>query len=323
MRSSLESERRSRRAVFPTLAFFLVLLLSALFLSDPERYAKSILDGISLWAAAVLPAAFPFLFLTALLTALPPFFAFSKKISPAAGRIFRVSGAGAGAAILASVSGYPVGAKLYLDLHQNGLVNHEERFRLACLVTTSGPPFLVGTVGSMMYQSPALGWILLLSHLSGVWLVCLLMRCLSKPAQNASSSLRPPLQNPTLLYDSLWGAVVSVLCVGGFIALFCCFGEMLSALGVFSLFGGSPFAEGILRGLLEMTTGCSVLSNIKTPLSAATSCALVTFGGFCVLCQEIAYLSRAGIKTLPFVLCKLLQALFAFAICFLLSSLLL
>lgn len=323
MRTSSALGKKKPRAVFQTLAFFLVLLIAALFLSDPERYAKSILDGISLWAAGVLPAAFPFLFLTALFTALPPFFVFSKKISPAAGRIFRVSGAGAGAALLASVSGYPVGAKLFLDLKENGLIGKEEQFRLSCLLTTSGPPFLVGTVGSMMYQSPALGWVLLFSHLAGVWLVCILMRCISKPEESPRAQIRPPRENPTLLYDSLWGAVVSVLCVGGFIALFCCFGEMLSFLGVFSLFGDNPFAEGVLRGLLEMTTGCNVLSGIKTPLSAATSCALVTFGGFCVLCQEIAYLSRAGIKTLPFVCCKLLQALFAFAICFALSSLLL
>lgn len=316
-----ERRKKFSRTFFPALAFFLALFAAALFLTDPETFAESILDGISLWAVCVLPAAFPFLFLTALITALPPFAAFSRKISPLAEKLFRVSGAGAGAALLASVSGYPVGAKLFLDLQSGGKIRKEETLRLACLVTTSGPPFLVGTVGAMMFQSAALGWVLLFSHLAGVWLVCFAMRFFAKPAPGAPPLPKPA--DPNLLYDSLWNAVVSVLCVGGFIALFTCFGEMLASLGLFRLLGGSVYAEGLVRGLLEMTTGCNVLCGDPAPFAAALSCALVTFGGLCVLCQEIAYLSRAGVPTLPFLGVKFLQALVAFAICYPLACLVL
>lgn len=302
-----------------SLTSFVVLFAIAVFLSAPATYAKSILEGISLWAVSVLPATFPFLFLTALLTALPPFSAFARKISPIAGKLFRVSGAGTGAAVLASVSGYPVGARLFYDLKSSGRIEKTESFRLACLVTTSGPPFLVGTVGSMMYGSTKAGWILLFSHLLAIWLVCFLMRFTVKKAPIAPPPSLGP--NPNLLYDSLYNAVISVLCVGGFIALFYCFGEMLSALGLFRIFGGNLYTEGTLRGLLEMTTGCNVLSQIKSPLSLALSCALVTFGGLCVLCQQISYLSRAGVRTIPFLGVKLLQAVLSFGLCFLFASL--
>lgn len=290
----------------------LLLAVMALFLADPVRYAASIADGISLWAVNVLPATFPFLFLTALLTGLRPYALFSRKLAAPTGKIFRISGAGGGAALLSALSGYPVGARMVYDLHCAGKLARGEEFRLGCLASTSGPMFLVGTVGGLMYGNAAAGWIMLLSHLAAVWAVCFLMRFRARPADS------PPLlqkSDPSLLYDSLYNAVISILCVGGFIALFSCFGQMLADLGLFRfpLFG--EYTEGVLRGLLEMTTGCAALSKLKTPLSYALSCGLVTFGGSCVLCQQAAYLTRAGVKMLPFLGVKLLQALLATGVC--------
>ncbi len=299
-----------------------VLFAMTVFLSAPARYAKSVLDGISLWALNVLPATFPFLFLTALLTGLHPYAIFSKKISPAAGKFFRISGVGGSAAILSALSGYPVGARIVADLYGKNTVARSETFRLACLCSTSGPVFLVGTVGCLMYGSAKAGWIALCSHLIAVWLVCFLLRFTAKPVQAALPS---PFQKTDTLYENLYNAVVSILCVGGFITLFYCLGQMLSDLGFFkgitALLGGSVYAEGICRGLLEMTTGCNSLSAARTPVSLALSCFLVTFGGVCVLCQQASYLSRANVKIFSFLGVKLLQASVAFGLCLALSSL--
>ena len=292
------------------LAAFL-LFAAALFLTDPARYAGSVSEGVSLWAVCVLPAVFPFLFFTALFTGLPPFAVLSAKLSAPMGKLFRVSGAGGGAAILAALSGYPVGARTVYDLSAAGKIAKEERFRLACLCSTSGPVFLVGTVGGMMYESAAAGWAMLLSHLAAVWTVCLCMRFFGK--QSASAPLSPPRR--ALLQDSLSGAVLSVLCVGGYIALFSCLRRMLADLGLFSFSFLGEYTEGALCGLLEMTAGCRALSAVRTPLSCALSCAAVTFGGACVLCQQAGFLSRAGVKMPLFCCVKLLQAALAFLLC--------
>lgn len=289
-------------------AFFVAAAL-ILFLTDPARYAKSVWDGIALWAVSVLPATFPMLFFVTLFTGLPAFSALSEKLSAPMGKLFCVSGAGGGLMILSALSGYPVGARALLDLGQGGALKGEET-RLACLCTTSGPAFLVGTVGAVMYGSPRLGWIMLVSHLLAVWTPFLFIRRPKRPPQTA----RAVLKKSASLYDSVLGAVLSVLCVGGLIALFNCFSEMLSSFGLFRLLDG--YGEGVARGLLEMTGGCAALSAYRTPLSAALSCAVVTFGGLCVLAQQSAFLSRAGVKLSLFFLVKLLQAALAFAICF-------
>lgn len=285
-----------------------VLLSMALFLAFPARYTESVREGVSLWAVAVLPATFPFLFLTALFTKLKLYRGFSRAVSPLAGKLFRVSGAGGCAAVLSALSGYPVGARTVYDLKRLGLIREEEVFRLSCLSTTTGPMFLVGAVGAGMYKCSAAGWVLLASHLAAVWLTCFVLRFTGKRA-----SLSPPTlpKGKLDIYEILMGSVLSVLCVGGSIALFYAFGQMLSDIGAFAHITDMPMLEGVLRGLLEMTSGCSLLAREFSPLSLALSCFLVTFGGACVLMQQLVYLSGAGVKVLPFLFMKCVQGVLA------------
>ena len=60
-----------------------------------------------------------------------------------------------------------------------------------------------------------------------------------------------------------------------------------------------------------MTAGCGALAKIGSPLAVALSAFLVTFGGSCVLMQQLIFLRLAKVKTLPFLGVKLLQGLAA------------
>lgn len=300
---TLRKNLRSLPVALPVILAMVCLLVS------PAKYGKSILEGVSLWAVCVLPATFPFLFLTAIFTRLSLYEKLSGRLAPLFSKVFKVSGAGGCAAILSAVSGYPVGARTVLDLSESCRLDENERFRVACLASTTGPMFLVGAVGSGMFSSPALGWLMLLCHYSAVWGVCFFMRFFGKPPKPSAGLLR---KDGNALYDSLYQSVVSILCVGGAIALFYAFSEMLLTF----FHPMSPFSEGTVRGLMEMTAGCKAFSSDPSPLSAAMCCFLVTFGGACVLMQQLAFLSRAGIKTLPFVAVKFLQGVVAGALCF-------
>ncbi|MDE5896832.1 MAG: hypothetical protein K2H43_03335 [Clostridia bacterium] len=294
-----------------------VTLAMALFLISPARYSQSVREGVSLWAVSVLPATFPFLFLTALFTRFRLYGKLSRALSPLTGRLFAVSGAGGGAALLAMLSGYPVGARSVSDLAERGAIPAEETFRLACLATTSGPMFLVGGVGTAMFQSPLCGWILLGSHLIAVSIVCLILRFGKKAAPSRPAVT---LRHENVLYDSLYSSVISILCVGGSIAVFYAFGQMLADLTAFLPLGDTGIA--LLRGLLEMTAGCALLSQDPCALSLALCAFLVTFGGICVLVQQLAFLGKAGVKPLPFLGVKFLQGVLAAAICYPLALLL-
>lgn len=294
-----------------------------LFLSSPVRYANAVSEGISLWAVNVLPSTFPFLFFTALLSEQKIFSRIVGAMSPVFGKVFRISGAGGCAMLLSMVSGYPVGARTMSDFYTRRLLDENEQTRLSCLCTTSGPIFLIGVVGGTMYQSYRAGIVLYLSHILAVAVVGFFLRftgksacvCTALPRRNDGSS------------DRLWSAIVSVLCVGGWIALYNLLGQMAADLHLFDLpvlllpdGVGKPVSD-FLRGLLEMTVGCHLLSAEHTPLSLACSCFLVTFGGLCVLTQQISFLKATKVKLPLFLLGKCVQAILAFFICLLLITL--
>ena len=303
---------RFKNGKFASVLLFLCSLIAmAFFLAFPVRYTESVREGVSLWAISVLPATFPFLFLTALFTRNKCFSRVSACVSPIAGGLFAVSGAGGSAALLSALSGYPVGARAVSDLYLKGYLPKEEAFRTACLATTTGPMFLVGAVGARMFHSALAGWLMLISHLVAVWAVCVLLRIGKKSALSSPA----PVRGDGNISDLIYEAVISILCVGGAIALFYAFGQMLTDLGAFAGIENQTVV-GILRGLLEMTSGCACLAAEVSPLSLATACFLVTFGGLCVIVQQWTFLSKTQIKLLPFLGVKLVQGALAGALCF-------
>ena len=283
----------------------------AVLLALPAKSASLVFEGLSLWAACVLPSTLPFLFFCALFTRLKAYPKIVGKLSPVAGKVFRISGAGACCGLISALSGYPVGAKTLSSLALRGEVPKEELFRTSALATTSGPAFLVGAVGAGAFQSVKAGWLLLVSHLAAVWLVCFLLRFTAKQSVSASRISAPQTQNA--LSESLAETVAAATLAGASIAIFYAFARLLA--GTVS----DGFLSAILSGIVEMTSGCKALSSVKTPLALALSAFFVTFGGVCVLVQQLAFLTPAGVKPLPFICLKALQGITAAALCFALA----
>lgn len=303
---------------FPYLTVFIVVFAMVCFLVYPARYTNLVLEGATLFAVCVLPATLPFLFLTAILIRQRAFHRAAGKLAPIAQKTFRVSGAGGLCAVLSALSGYPVGARTLSDLYTRGAVPKQETFRLACLCSTSGPMFLVGAVGAGMFQSSALGWVLYLSHLVGVYSVCFLLRfTVKKPLSTYTPAVALISNEGNPLMDS----VLSVLAVGGAIAIFYAFsGILCDTLRLAGIENG--FLSAIVTGLVEMTSGCKLLSETGGIYSAALSAFLVTFGGGCVLVQQLSFLRRAEVKVLPFIAVKFLQGTIAALVALGLSALL-
>ena len=66
-----------------------------------------------------------------------------------------------------------------------------------------------------------------------------------------------------------------------------------------------------------------VCENLKFTYPDALAALLVTFGGGCVLVQQLGFLTRAGVKTLPFLGVKALQGIVAALVALGLSALIL
>lgn len=314
--------KNTKSAAAASLCLLAVLVFLVI---SPARYAGACLEGLKLWLTCIVPSLFPFFVFTALLTKLGAVSGASARLSPLMESAFRMPGAASYCFLMSALSGYPVGSRIVSDLREAGAIGSEDAAHVGALCSTSGPMFVIGSVGAGMFGSAVYGAVLLVSHLSAIvgvsWIAARFRKKKSVPHR------LPPLKKTDgLLYESVYGAVASILCVGGFVALFFVLSEMLEAarlmapLGwlfgkIFSVFGAENAGMAFAEGLLEVTHGCSALA--QTGASALPPAAFaITFGGACILAQQLAYLKKAGAKAGTFVLFKLAQAAAAFFICF-------
>lgn len=302
--------------------FFILLIALSLILALGSGFSVAVLDGVKLWAACVLPSLFPYFLITTLLSSLNATAKFSSLLTPFTKRVFRCGGLVGYAFFMSLISGYPVGAKIVSDLKNKGFIAEKEAVRAACACSTSSPMFLISSVGSIMFGSTQLGLKLLLTHIISAILIGFIFSFYGKDEKLSASSKFVPQKVDNLLYQSVYSSVLSVLVVGGLITAFYLLTEVLLLTGalsplinLLSLVCEKQTATAIVLSAFECTKGlkCFSVANLgfyTLPLCAATC----GFGGISVIAQSIAYLKNAKIKTVPFLLSKVVAAVINFVI---------
>ncbi len=313
--------KKSRFFSAKFLSILLIIGLIALFIVKSDLYIKTTYKGVMLWGATVVPSLLPFFFLTALLTK-SGMVTKTMKLNKISRFLYNAQGVSLYIRLMSLLSGYPVGAKIISDLHKNGAISSAQAEKYCTFTSTSGPLFIIGAVAIGMYQNKTYGYIMLLSHLLSSMLVGVIFRKL--PDNGPIAPLFNDKDYDAILYESIYSAVISVLIVGGFIAVFYTFSEMADNLKLLlplqkflSLFLGEDLANATAVGLIECTKGAMMLSTCsKGKLSAALSSAIISFGGLSVWFQSYCYLQKAGVRFWIFALSKILHTLICFLICY-------
>ena len=306
---------------FLELLLFLFLIAFALVLSLGQNFTSAVTDGIKLFAACVLPALFPYFFITAILSSLSITGKLSLKLSPVTTKLFNVNGTAGYALFMSFISGYPTGSKIVCDLKNKNLLSENESVRAAAFCSSSSPMFVIGSVGNLMFNSRAFGALLFLTHLLSVLTTGIIFSFYKKnDKKNDKPVFFSPQKVDNLLYESAYSAVISILIVGGLITIFYLLTEVLLKFGVFTLpikllspLVGKTAAQSLSVGIFEYTRGLKILSQAGiTPLSLPVAAFLTGFSGLSVIAQSTAYLKKAKIKTAPFFLAKILTAVLGF-----------
>ena len=207
------------RLALPAVTGCLLFLLAL----RPQQYSAVCMQGITLWAGAVLPALFPYFALTSMLTRMGAADKLSARLSPAARKV-KLPGCAAYCFLLSVLSGYPVGARTIADLQAQGALDSKAAARVSLLCSTSGPMFLLGSVGGAMFKDMRAGGILLASHLLGVLIVYLVLLPFL-PRLPETPALQSTPREEDVFGKSVQGAIFSILTVGGCIALFSVLGR--------------------------------------------------------------------------------------------------
>lgn len=273
----------------------------AVFLSAPQIYMQSFLDGVTVWALNVLPSLFPFAVLAPLAT---KFFPRGKHsltrflFGTDADDVFLIS----------LLCGYPMGAKAIAESR----FSKQTSTTLCSFCSTASPVFVVATVGAKLLGNATATWILALSH----GLSAVVNGLLHRNASQEKSRLKRSLGAGDLS-DGITSAMLAVLSVGGLVALFYMLTNMAKGFLPSNL-ANSP-AISFAFGLLEMTNGIvAICAQCNTIAATVASSFLLSFGGACVFLQSLALLGE-NVRPLKFLQIKTTQAsisaLISFALC--------
>lgn len=241
-------------------------------------------DGIRLCILSVIPALFPFLVLSILLTG-----ALRGGHVPLLGPLGGLVGIPAGAESVLAVGllgGYPVGAQSVAQLFRDGQLSADDARRMLGFCSNAGPAFLFGIVGSQ-FTDPLTGWKLWSIHILSALAVGMLLPGKSTTAVKATVSPAPTIT------DAMNKAVRVMAQICGWVVLM---RVLIAFLQKWFLWLLPIEIQVILLGLLELTNGCLALSDIGSEaLRFVAASALLSFGGLCVMMQTGSVTGSLGL----------------------------
>lgn len=327
--------------------FFLItiIILTIFMLVNPRETVDAAGYGFKLWYAVIVPALLPFFIAAELLVSLGLAQFLGVLLEPIMRPLFRLPGCASLVVAMGFTSGFPVGAILTKRLYDEELIKPSEAERLVSFTNNSSPLFIIGAVGVGMFNSPALGCLLALSHYLanlGVGLVWgltsattwdrkrsspgqLIPRAFRTLAEHQQASL-PPGQ---LLSNAIKNSINNILAIAGFIILFSVLTRMLSVWGVMhyiSLFWSQvlfflklPYeaAYGIAMGMFEITIGSQTIasSNGLSILNQMMAVSMVlAFSGFSIIAQVMGVLAGMPVRLSFYLKSRLLQICFSLLI---------
>lgn len=294
-------------------AIFAALLIYPL---DAASAAKS---ALSLCAELIVPSLFPFFVAAITLSELGFADMLGMLLSPAAAKLFGVSGKGATAFFVGITGGYPLGAAYIAELYKSETVSRAEAERLLPFCSNSGPAFIIGAVGVGIFSSSAVGIFLYAVHIAAAIVGGIIFG--GEPVDRKNDCLSRNIGFASALTEAVKRSVTSILYVCGFVVAFSVFVELLQGFGPFSelsaMLSGAfgcelSWGKALLRGIFELGSGVGAMSGLALlPENLALAAFLLGWGGFSVHFQTFSLLRDTDIKTARYMIGRLIIALIA------------
>lgn len=329
-----------RRNILP--AMFCLFTVCLVIFSKANLAAAK--EGLILWANNIVPSLLPFFIATELLSYTNVVSKLGKVLNPIMRPLFNIPGVGSYALLMGIISGYPTGAKVVVNLKEQGLCTKEEAERMLAFTNNSGPLFILGTVGITLFGNTTIGFLLLLTHILACLSVGILFRFWKRKSSSSFSSTylknekeRVNFSNlGDILGKSIMSGIKTVVMVGGFVVLFSVIVSILESSNMISTFShllhpflqvfglqDIRFSTSLICGILELTNGLTQIVAIackQISINIILCAFLLGFGGFSVLLQVYSIIAKSNLSIKSYFIGKLLHGVLAAFYTFLLIS---
>jgi len=287
----------------------LVALFVAMLIINPAAFLERGREAVLLCIDVIIPSLFPFLVAAGILVKLGLPRYMSRNLSPLMRPLFNIPGSGALALVMGLISGYPIGAKIARELYDSGDCTKTEAERMLAFCNNSGPLFIIGAIGVGMLSSPAIGYVLYVSHVLAAISVGLIFRFYKRgcdrPALPPKNLVVRKEADSGIIGSAVYSAVGTMAKICAFVILFGGLVGMMPNLG-------NSIANALGAGIIEISAGISeftALQNIALPVKLAVISFMLSFSGLSVTTQVSAIISGSGLSMLPCIAGKFLSGI--------------
>ncbi len=274
--------------------FFCAIGMLLLILDSGTAIAGAA-EGISLCIRSVIPSLFPFFFLSNVLIG-----SISQVSFPFLHCIAKLCGIPSGMEsilIPAFLGGYPVGAQCIAQHYRSGYLQEQDARHLLSFCSNAGPSFIFGVVAPQ-FSSPYIGLLLWLIHIISALLVGILF---TSKCDRIGKIRHASAPQRSALHQSLF----SIGQVCGWVILF---RIVIVFLDKWLLHFLPVQIQVILSGMMELTNGCLILSEIPSEeMRFIIASVFLSLGGLCVTMQTATV--TEGLYIGSYIKGKLLQAM--------------
>lgn len=290
--------------------------------------------GLLTWFNIIIPSLLPFFIISEILINMGIIDIIGNLLEPLMKPLFNASGIAALPLSMSIVSGYPVGAKIVSSLRTNKFLSKSEAEKALCFSSTSGPLFMLGAVSIGMLNTSSIAPLLMYSHYLGALTIGLLLRFYKTNTNLKHNAIKKlyyktvtPQNNPSIgaiLSNSIVNSINTIALIGGFVIFYSVLTELMFASAIFNTMNkeivklvhlqiDKDVTKGFVAGLLEITTGCSIIANASVnPLTKIlTINFLIGWGGLSIHSQVISLINGTDIDYKMYLIAKLFHGIFS------------
>ena len=287
-----------------------IILLFAYFgiFCFPTVMINTSINALLIFREKLFPSIFPFFVLSFLFINMGYPVILSKYFKKIMNCIFHLGENSSFILLMSMISGFPSGAKYIVKDYEAGYISKDEGNHLLVFTHFANPLFVLGTCGLLLENKGLAYKIFIIQLLSNIVLGILLRPKVRKETVKKEVEL-PPTPNILLfLPDAINEAMQVLIFMLGSITIFQFFTNCFLL-----FFNESNFTKVIFSGLMDLTTGISLVPTLDFPLKIKALIMLnfITFGSLSVHLQVINVIKKTDLSYYNFLIGRVLQSVIA------------
>lgn len=284
---------------------FIILLGSILV--NKQIVFDIITYSLNVWVNTLIPSMFPFFVITDILINYNITEYIPKFVTKFFSWLFNIGEISTTIFFLSLISGFPSSARNIKNYYDKGMISLDEANHILLFTHFSNPMFILTTIAVFFLHNEKYGYIILISHYLGNFIIGILLRNKSTiDNRNYTKDSYICQSFSKTLVSSIKSSIDTLLLILGTLTAFLIVSSFIVNLFNFPLYEGV-----ILKGILEMTMGLKDLSvlNISDIYKVVISVIFISFGGLSVHLQVISQIVDTDIKYVNFLVARVYHAL--------------